>query len=254
MGLDYALRLASMGAAVAVSDINLDSAKEYDFESSRLIDGSLQATLGQFGTQVLTRKVDSTAPVELRQFADDVLSELGRVDVLVCNAGGGGDIDGSLPSELVPDRILATFERNLFSTMYTVAAFADAFKRQGSGKVITVASYAGTTTLPGAKASDYATAKAGVAHYTRYLAQELAPQGITVNALAPGYIATGQWLARFGKDDPESLQQWEQMVPMGRLGTAGDCADVVQFLASSMSNYVTGQVLAVDGGLSRCPN
>jgi 3-oxoacyl-[acyl-carrier protein] reductase len=254
IGLRYACRLASMGANVAVSDLDLGSAGQYQREQSHLVNGDLDATLRQYGRDVLTVQADASIPEDLDRFAEVVREQLGPVDVLVCNAGGGSDIDGSRPTELVPALMQATFARNLYSVIYTVGAFAGEMKRRRTGKIITISSYAGTTALPGAKAADYATAKAGVAHYTRCLAQELAPYGVTANAIAPGFIATGQWLARFGKDDDEVLQRWEAEVPLGRLGTAEDCANVLEFLACDLSNYLTGQIIAVDGGLTRYPS
>ena len=77
---------------------------------------------------------------------------------------------------------------------------------------------------------------------------------MTANAIAPGFIASGQWQARFGKNDQEVLDGWAKQVPMGRLGTPEDCANVVQFLSTSLSDYVTGQVIPVDGGICRGPN
>ena len=96
-------------------------------------------------------------------------------------------------------------------------------------------------------------AKAAVAHYTRKLAHDLAPHGATANAIAPGYIASGQFRARFGKNDEAVLQDIAKLVPLGRLGTPEDCANVVEFLSTSLSDYVTGQVIAVDGGVVRGP-
>ena len=112
---------------------------------------------------------------------------------------------------------------------------------------------AGVAALNG-RAADYAAAKAAVAHYTRMLAQDLAAYNVNVNAIAPGFIASGQWQARFAHDDPKEMQEWAAKVPMGRLGTPDDCTNAIQFLCTSLSDYITGQVIAVDGGMTRGPN
>ena len=245
--------MAKLGAHIAVSDLDLQAAKQYKFESDRLIDGSLEKTLQRFGTEVELAMVDATDPQAMIDFAQSIQTRWGRIDILICNAGGGSDTEGSKASELKPEAIITTFARNLFSTMYTCAAVGPIMKAQRSGKIINIASLAGIMAFGPGKAADYATAKAGVAHYTRMLAQEMAPYGVTANAIAPGLIATGQWQARFGKNDPKILADFGKQVPLGRLGTSTDCANVIAFLSTALSDYVTGQVIAVDGGISRAP-
>ncbi len=253
MGLSYAERLASLGAKIAVSDLHLDSAKAYAFEADRLVAGDLESTLKRYQTDVFLAQVDAADPDATQRFVHDTRSRWGRVDIVVCNAGGGSDTQGSFASQLSLDAIMTTFNRNLFSTMNTCRAVAPIMQEQKSGKIVNIASLAGIMAYGPGRAADYATAKAAVAHYTRVLAQEMAPYGVTVNAIAPGLIATGQWQARFGKNDAATLDNFAKSVPLGRLGTAGDCTNVVQFLTTSLSDYVTGQVIAVDGGISRAP-
>lgn len=254
IGLGYAERLASLGANIAVCDLNLKSAEQYPLEAGRLVEGSLEKTLRKHGTDVLLAEFNAADPEANKAFAAAVHARWGRIDVVVCNAGGGSDTEGSNASELKPDTILTTFERNFYSTVYTCTAVAPYMKAQRSGKIINIASLAGIMALGNGRAADYAAAKAAVAHYTRVLAQDLAPHGVTANAIAPGFIASGQWQARFGKNDQEVLDGWAKQVPMGRLGTPEDCANVVQFLSTSLSDYVTGQVIPVDGGICRGPN
>jgi|GEM_PF-3594731 len=158
IGLDYALRIASLSAAVAVADHNLESALGHEVEQPRPENEDLKKTMRQFGTDVLLHERDSSDHEQTPTFAEHVKDAF-RVDILVCNAGGDGDLDGAQPSELGAANIAATFARNLYSTIYTVTAFTPMMKIRGSGKIITIGSYAATTTLPGARASEYAAAK-----------------------------------------------------------------------------------------------
>lgn len=253
IGLTYALRLASLGANIAITDLNLKSAEQYKLEADRLVDGSLEATLRKHDVDVLLGEFDACDTEANAAFAQRVHDRWGRLDVLVCNAGGGSNTGGSFASQLELASVRNTFERNFFSTVATCTAVAPYMKSQRAGKIINIASMAGVSALSG-RAADYASAKAAVAHYTRMLAQDLAPHGINVNGIAPGYIASGQWQARFAHDDPHEMQEWAAKVPLGRLGTPEDCANLIEFLSTSLSDYVTGQVIAVDGGMTRGPN
>ena len=178
----------------------------------------------------------------------------GRIDVLVCNACGGSDTEGCHASVIKPESMRKTFDRNFFSTVYSCTAIAPYMKAQRAGKIINIASMAGVMALGTGRSADYASAKVAVAHYTRMLAQDLAGHGVTANAIAPGFIASGQWQARFAKNDQQMMDEWASKVPLARLGTPEDCANVIQFPSTSLSDYVTGQVIAVDGGMCRGPN
>lgn len=251
IGLDYALRLAEMGANIAICDVDLRSAHEYEEELARLVDGDLEKTLRQWGTDVLVEQVDATDRDSLQKFADKVHQTWGRIDVLVCNAGGGGNFAAQRPADLEETAMRATFERNIFSTMHSVAAVAPYMKRQKSGKIITISSFTGAMVLGEGHGADYAVAKGAVAHYTRCLAQELGPTGITANAIAPGFIASGQFKARLGAADPKRLEDWTKMSALRRLGSPEDCANLVEFLAGPKSDFITGQVICIDGGITR---
>ena len=254
IGLTYALRLASLGANIAVCDLNLKSAEQYPLEAARLIDGNLEKTLRQYDSDVHLAEFDACDPAAMQNFATAVNARWGRIDVLVCNAGGGSDTEGSHASVLKPESMKKTFDRNFFSTVYSCTAVAPFMKARRSGKIINIASMAGVMAMPAGRSADYASAKAAVAHYTRTLAQDLAAHGVTANAIAPGFIASGQFQTRFGKNDQQVLGELAKKVPLGRLGTPEDCANAIQFLSTSLSDYVTGQVIAVDGGMVRGPS
>ena len=251
LGLGYARQLAERGANIAICDLNLDSALEYEAEAENLVDGSLETTLASYGVDYHMEKVDVTNPDNLHHFAENVHTKWGQVDILVCNAGGGGDFSRNQPSSLDPARMHSTFERNLYSVFHTVSAFAPVMKQQGTGKIVTVSSFTGVTVLGEGHGADYATAKSAVSFYTRYLAQELGPYGITANAIAPGFIATGQFSERLGAADPERLEQWRNMAALRRLGTPDDVINVVDFLAGPSSDFISGQTICVDGGIVR---
>ena len=129
---------------------------------------------------------------------------------------------------------------NILTCIYTCMAVTPHMQRQGGGKIITVSSTAGVD----AKGAyfPYGTAKAAIIHYTRALAQELGPHGINVNAIAPGIIRTGRLGDRSHMAD---------QIPLRREGTADDCAGVVEFLATDLSDYVTGRTILIDGGWVR---
>ena len=254
IGLTYAERLASLGANIAVCDLNLKSAEQYPLEAERLVDGSLEKTLRKYGCDVHLGEFDACDPEAVQTYAAAVHACWGRIDVLVCNAGGGSDTEGSHASVIKPESMRKAFDRNFFSTVYSCTTVAPYMKAQRAGKIINIASMAGVMALGTGRSADYASAKAAVAHYTRMLAQDLAGHGVTANAIAPGFIASGQWRARFAKNDQKMMDDWASKVPLARLGTPEDCANVIQFLSTSLSDYVTGQVIAVDGGMCRGPN
>jgi 3-oxoacyl-[acyl-carrier protein] reductase len=177
---------------------------------------------------------------------------VGRVDVLVANAGGGrGRPRDTKASTLDPALLRLVVDMNLFGTVYTVNAVAPVMKEQRSGKVITVSSVAGTAPSADGGYAHYGAAKAAIAHYTRYLAQDLGPFGITANCMAPGVIATGRIMATVIPGSSQSNRDRAELVALRRLGNVEDCARVVEFLATDLSDYVTGAVIPIDGGLVR---
>jgi 3-oxoacyl-[acyl-carrier protein] reductase len=139
---------------------------------------------------------------------------------------------------------------NLYGTVYSCNAVAPVMKQQHSGKIITLSSVAGTAPSADGGYAHYGAAKAGIAHYTRYLAQDLGPFGITANCIAPGVIATVR-MATVIPGSSQSNRDRAELVALRRLGTVEDCAKVVEFLATDLSDYVTGAVIPIDGGLVR---
>jgi 3-oxoacyl-[acyl-carrier protein] reductase len=250
LGRAYAKRLAALGAKVAVADINLNSYKEFEAEARSMIADGTAAEIEAAGGLAIGIEVDITDHEAVDAMIAQVVREWGRVDVLVANAGGGqGRPAETKASSLDPKLLQLVTASNLFGTVYTVNSAAPVMKQQRSGKIITVSSLAGTALSADGGYAHYASAKAAIAHYTRYLAQDLGPFGITANCIAPGVIATGRILASILPADAKRRQDSFELIALRRLGTVEDCANAIEFLATDLSDYVTGAVIPVDGGM-----
>ena len=136
------------------------------------------------------------------------------------------------------------FALNFHGTVYCCEAVAEIMKRQGSGKIVNVGSQAG---MRGGEGGAYATAKAAVIHYTRCLALSLGPHQINVNCIAPAWILSSRAIAG-GRGEKATREKLEATSALGRLGVPEDCAKVIEFLVTDLSDYVTGQTIAVCGG------
>ena len=252
LGRAYAKRLAGLGATVAVTDLNLHSYEEFEAEARDMTGESTVAEIEAMGGTALGIEVDVTDHSAVAGMVASVVARWGRVDVLVANAGGGrGRPMDTKASNLDPALLQLVVGMNLFGTVYTVNAVAPIMKAQRSGKIITVSSVAGTGPSVDGGYAHYGAAKAAIAHYTRYLAQDLGPFGITANCIAPGVIATGRIMATVIPGSIQGNRDRTELVALRRLGTVEDCAKVVEFLATDLSDYVTGAVIPIDGGLVR---
>jgi len=231
LGRAYALRLARLGADVAVNDLSMSVHEEYGEELTAV---TVPAEIEALGRRSLGVEADVTDEGQVRDLFARVVDAFGRLDILVTNAGGalfGGEWE-------------PTLDLNLKGTVLCCQAAAAIMKEQGAGKIITVGSQAG---LIGASADPYGVSKAAVSHYTRGLAAELGPFGITVNCIAPGWILSSRAVAQ-GRASDETRSRLEPNIPLRRLGEPEDCAKVVEFLATDLSDYVTGQTICVCGG------
>ena len=227
IGQAIAVALAEAGADVAVAG------RSEPTETLRLIEAA--------GRKAVNIRADlgSTEPVS--RVIDEALAGLGRLDVLVNNAGIIRRDDLLAFSEADWDAVMDT---NLKTLFFLSQAAARVMVSQGGGKIVNIASL--LSFQGGIRVPSYAAAKSGVAGVTKAMANELAPMGVQVNAIAPGYIATNNTAALQG-DETRSRQILER-IPTGRWGRPEDIAGAAVFLASSASDYITGQVLAVDGG------
>jgi 3-oxoacyl-[acyl-carrier protein] reductase len=196
LGRAYAKRLAGIGAKIAVADLNLHSYEEFEAEARDMTAESTVAEIQASGGTALGIEVDIIDHEAVAAMVARVVEEWGRVDVLVANAGGGrGRPVDTKASILDPALLQLVVAMCLFGTVYTVNAVAPIMKEQRSGKIITASSVAGTGPSLDGGYAHYGAAKAAIAHYTRYLAQDLGPFGITANCIAPGVIATGRIMA-----------------------------------------------------------
>ncbi len=252
LGRAYALRLAGLGAKVAVSDLDLKSYREFEAEARAMTGESTAHEIEAAGGSALGIACDVRDERAVAAMVDQVVAAWGRVDILVANAGGGrGRPVDTKASTLDPALLRLVTEMNLYGTVYAVNAVAPHMRKNGWGKIVTVSSVAGLGPSPDGGYAHYGAAKAAIAHYTKYLAQDLGPSGITVNCIAPGTITTGRIVASVMPGSADANADRTQRVALRRLGTVEDCARVVEFLCTDLSDYVSGVVIPVDGGLVR---
>lgn len=192
------------------------------------------------GVQAVVLQADVTNPAECQNLVEKAAGTLGRLDVLVNNAGVNADKLILRMQEADFDKVIDT---NLKGAFFCCKAACKLMMRQRYGRIINISSVVGLHGNAGQ--SNYAASKAGLIGLTKSLAKEFAARGVTVNAVAPGFIETDMTAAM-----PEAAKAAAlASVPAGRIGHADEVAAAVAFLASSQAAYITGQVLCVDGGM-----
>jgi NAD(P)-dependent dehydrogenase (short-subunit alcohol dehydrogenase family) len=244
IGRASALRLAELGAAVAVIDLKLDAAADY---GEQLTAASVEDELTDRAGAGLGIQADLTDPEATDQAIQQVVARFGRLDILVATAGGAITPAERSAASVTPDADLTTIVNvNMRTLVNCCRAAVPHMRASGGGSIVTMASQSALWVTPDGSLAAYGMSKAAVVQYTRYLAAETGPWGIRVNSIAPGVIRTSrlvsQQAAVVGSDAAAKA------IPLRRLGEPSDVADAVQYLTTPLSGYVTGQVLAVDGG------
>lgn len=244
MGRCYAHRLARLGADVAVLDIDLNVAARWGEE---LTAPSVAEEIDAIGPRGLGIEADLSDRQAASRAIEEVADRFGRIDVLINNAGGAiSPVPTSQPSIIGDDDLEKLFSVNFYSMVYCAQAAVPHLKKQG-GTIVNVSTIGVDLAPANAALSGYAAAKAAVLRFTQHLAVELGPHGVRVNAVAPGIIETArvrtQAAARGLGTDAQV-----RAIPLRRLGTAEDCAGAVEYLATDMSAYVTGECIRVSGG------
>lgn len=229
IGREIAITLAKNGANIAIN---------YRKENEDL--NSLVNELKELGVNVFTQKCDVSNGEEVDRFIKESKMSLGSIDILVNNAGITKD---GLILRMKENDFDSVIDVNLKGVFNTTKAVSGIMMKQRYGKIINISSVVGLSGNAGQ--CNYAASKAGVIGFSKSIARELATRNVNVNVVAPGYINTDMT-----KDLPEKIKEnIIQSIPMKKIGEPKEVANLVLFLASNLSDYITGQVISVDGGM-----
>jgi 3-oxoacyl-[acyl-carrier protein] reductase len=228
IGRAIALKFAAEGAGVVCVSRTQENSEKVANE------------IGALGHKAWAFAVDVADSAAVNAAAEKILADCGKVDILVNNAGVTRDGLLMRMSDADWDTVLNT---NLKGAFFFTKAFFRTFAKQRAGRIINISSVIGL--IGNAGQSNYAASKAGLIGFTQSVARELAGRGVTVNAIAPGFIETDMNSELNEELKTNILKQ----IPLGRFGSADDIADAALFLASPSARYITGQVLTVDGGM-----
>ena len=229
IGKAVALKLASLGANIV---LNYRSSEDKAIE--------LETELKELGVEVLRVKGDISKLADVENLVNQAKEKFGHIDIMVNNAGITKDTLLLRMKEEDFDSVIDVNLKGVFNCLKTITPI---MVKQRYGKIVNLSSVVGI--IGNAGQVNYAASKAGVIGMTKSLAKEIGARGITVNAVAPGFIETDMTDGLGDKLKEEA----KKGIPLRRLGTAADVAEVVAFLSSDSSNYITGQVINVDGGM-----
>jgi 3-oxoacyl-[acyl-carrier protein] reductase len=235
IGRAIAERLAEAGARIAVSYHTDETAAS----------GTVGTIRSRYGVEAAAFRADVSNAVEAERLVNATRERFGRLDILVCNAGIWEGAAVEELNEELWDRVL---DANLKGTWAVCRAAVPALKRQGWGRIVIVSSTAGQRGE--ANYSNYAASKAGQIAFAKSLAVELGAHGITVNAVAPGWVETEMTAKAFTVEN--FRRSVEQTIPLGRIASPEDIALPVLFLCSEWARHITGEVLNINGGSVLC--
>ncbi|MEO0080653.1 MAG: 3-oxoacyl-[acyl-carrier-protein] reductase [candidate division WOR-3 bacterium] len=228
IGRAIAVQFAKAGASVAVCDVAKEAA------------AAVAGEVTSAGGKARAYPVDVSDAAQVNAVCEQIIAEFGRIDILVNNAGIARDALILRMGEEDFDRVIAV---NLKGAFNFSKACARVMMKARWGRIINISSVIGQ--MGNAGQANYAAAKAGLLGFTKSLAKELASRNITVNAVAPGFIATPMT----ERLPAETRDAYIKMIPLGRPGTPDDVAGLCLFLVSDAADYITGQVIRVDGGM-----
>ena len=229
IGRAIATRLAGQGADVCIS-----------YRGNEAAAAEVVADIEALGRKGVAVQADARDQEAANMLIKSALEELGGIDILVNNAGLNRD---DLIMRMKPEDWSIVLETNLFGAFYTIKAVTRPMLKARAGRIINITSVSGQAGQEGQ--ANYSSSKAGLIGLTKATARELGSRGITCNAVAPGFIPTD-----LTADLPEELlEEAKRRTPLGGFATPEDIAAAVAFLASDDAGYITGQVLAVDGGM-----
>lgn len=230
-----------IGRAIAIAFASQGARVAFTYLSSVEKGEALVKKLEELGAaQAKGYRSDASKFEDAEQLINQVVEEFGSLDVLVNNAGITRD---NLLMRMTEEQWDQVIETNLKSVYNTVKAAARTFMKQRSGSIINITSVVGIKGNAGQ--TNYAASKAGIIGFTKSVALELGSRNIRCNAIAPGFIETEMT----DQLDEKTVQSWREAIPLKRGGKPQDVADAAVFLASNQADYITGQVLQVDGGM-----
>lgn len=229
IGSEIAKTLARNNATVI---INYNGSKE---RAEKIV-----ASIIEQGGQAEAIQCDVSDYQASEEMVKGILSKYKKVDILVNNAGVTRD---NLLMRMTEQDFDTVMDTNLKGAFHTIKHLSRSFLKQKSGKIVNISSVTGI--MGNAGQANYAASKAGLIGLTKSIAREFASRGICVNAVAPGFIDT-EMTQVLPENTKEGLLQW---IPMGKMGNVSDVADLVLFLCSNRADYITGQVISVDGGM-----
>jgi 3-oxoacyl-[acyl-carrier protein] reductase len=230
IGKAIAMKLAEAGATIVINDVGDNTPVEETVAEIKKMDRQAMAVMA-----------DVSSTTDVARLVDTATKTYGKVDILVNNAGIARDQLVMRMTDEDWDKVLTI---NLKSVFLCTRAVLRPMLKQRSGRIVSISSIVGI--IGNAGQANYASAKAGIIGFTKTIAKEVGSRGITVNAVAPGFIDTPMTQAL----PEERRQSMLNSIPLGYLGTPRDVAETVAFLASEEARYITGQVITVDGGIS----